>query len=108
VAGFYDAAVSGTDPVAQRKGFAAMLERIAGNGVRTIPGLDCALEVGANPFSDLALRIRRSPSVTQPGRRENAHEAFPLNGFLQSADVSESSVDTVSAVACHEHETLRL
>ncbi|MDR9772422.1 recombinase family protein [Rhizobium hidalgonense] len=33
---FYDAAVSGRDPVAQRPGFAAMLERIAGNGVRTI------------------------------------------------------------------------
>src|SRR5262245_36201247 len=36
VAEFYDAAVSGADPVAERPGFAAMLERIAGNGVRTI------------------------------------------------------------------------
>src|SRR5262245_17870363 len=36
VAEFYDAAVSGADPVAERAGFAAMLERIAGNGVRTI------------------------------------------------------------------------
>lgn len=36
VAEFYDAAVSGADPVAERKGFAAMLDRIAGNGVRTI------------------------------------------------------------------------
>jgi DNA invertase Pin-like site-specific DNA recombinase len=33
---FYDAAVRGTDHVAQRPGFAAMLDRIAGNGVRTI------------------------------------------------------------------------
>jgi DNA invertase Pin-like site-specific DNA recombinase len=33
---FYDAAVSGADPVAGRPGFAGMLERIAGNGVRTI------------------------------------------------------------------------
>ncbi|MEY9885568.1 recombinase family protein [Bradyrhizobium sp. USDA 329] len=33
---FYDAAVSGADPVAERPGFAAMLDRIAGNGVRTI------------------------------------------------------------------------
>jgi DNA invertase Pin-like site-specific DNA recombinase len=33
---FYDAAVSGADPVAARPGFAAMLERIAGNGVRRI------------------------------------------------------------------------
>lgn len=33
---FYDAAVSGADPIESRPGFAAMLERIAGNGVRTI------------------------------------------------------------------------
>jgi predicted site-specific integrase-resolvase len=33
---FYDAAVSGADPVTERPGFIAMLERIAGNGVRVI------------------------------------------------------------------------
>jgi DNA invertase Pin-like site-specific DNA recombinase len=33
---FYDAAVSGADPVDERPGFAAMLDRIARNGVRTI------------------------------------------------------------------------
>jgi DNA invertase Pin-like site-specific DNA recombinase len=33
---FYDAAVKGADAVTVRPGFAAMLERIAGNGVRTI------------------------------------------------------------------------
>jgi DNA invertase Pin-like site-specific DNA recombinase len=33
---FYDAAVSGADPIETRAGFAAMLERIEGNGVRTI------------------------------------------------------------------------
>jgi DNA invertase Pin-like site-specific DNA recombinase len=33
---FYDAAVSGVDQVADRPGFAAMLARIAGNGVRTV------------------------------------------------------------------------
>jgi DNA invertase Pin-like site-specific DNA recombinase len=33
---FYDAAVSGADPIDARPGFAAMLERIEGNGVRTI------------------------------------------------------------------------
>lgn len=36
VAEYYDDAVSGADPVASRPGFAAMLERIAGNGVRCI------------------------------------------------------------------------
>jgi DNA invertase Pin-like site-specific DNA recombinase len=33
---FYDAAVSGADPIDSRPGFASMLERIEGNGVRTI------------------------------------------------------------------------
>jgi DNA invertase Pin-like site-specific DNA recombinase len=33
---YYDAAISGADPVTARPGFGAMLERIAGNGVRTI------------------------------------------------------------------------
>jgi DNA invertase Pin-like site-specific DNA recombinase len=33
---FYDAAVSGADPIADREGFTAMLNRIAGNGVHTI------------------------------------------------------------------------
>lgn len=36
VAEFYDAAVSGADPLDARPGFAAMLARIAGNGVRTV------------------------------------------------------------------------
>ena len=35
VAEFYDV-VSGADPIDQRPGFKAMLDRIAGNGVRTI------------------------------------------------------------------------
>src|SRR5579859_7575921 len=33
---FYDAAVSGADPIEARPGFVALLARIAGNGVRTI------------------------------------------------------------------------
>src|SRR5262245_29649284 len=33
---FYDAAVSGADPIETRQGFAEMLQAIAGDGVRTI------------------------------------------------------------------------
>jgi DNA invertase Pin-like site-specific DNA recombinase len=33
---FYDAAVSGADPIGERPGFKAMLDRIASNGVRVI------------------------------------------------------------------------
>jgi DNA invertase Pin-like site-specific DNA recombinase len=33
---FYDAAVSGADDINERPGFAAMLQRLLGNGIRTI------------------------------------------------------------------------
>jgi DNA invertase Pin-like site-specific DNA recombinase len=33
---FYDAAISGADPIGERPGFEAMLKRLASNGVRTI------------------------------------------------------------------------
>ena len=33
---YYDAAVSGADPIEQRKGFAELLDRIEDNGVRTV------------------------------------------------------------------------
>lgn len=36
VAEYYDPATSGADPIDERKGFAALLDRIAGNGVRVI------------------------------------------------------------------------
>ena len=36
VAEFYDAAISGADPIAERPGFQAMLDRISGNGIRCI------------------------------------------------------------------------
>ena len=36
VAKFYDAAVSGADPIETRPGFAALLDRIEGNGARMV------------------------------------------------------------------------
>ena len=36
VAEYYDAAVSGADPIENREGFAALLDHIEGNGVRTV------------------------------------------------------------------------
>jgi DNA invertase Pin-like site-specific DNA recombinase len=56
---FYDAAVKGADPIIERKGFRAMLERIAGNDVRVIliespdrfardPGHDYLKRLGAD------------------------------------------------------------
>jgi hypothetical protein len=36
VESFYDAAVSGVDPIDTRRGFSALLDRIESNGVRVI------------------------------------------------------------------------
>ena len=51
---FYDAAVKGADPVTERPGFAAMLDRIAGNGVRTI-----VVESPDRFARDLAVQLAR-------------------------------------------------
>ena len=78
---FYDAAVSGADPVEARPGFAALLARIAGNGIRTIIvetasrfARDLMVqEVGFAMLRDLgvtliARTVRRHSSTTAPHR----------------------------------------
>jgi DNA invertase Pin-like site-specific DNA recombinase len=50
---FYDAAVSGADPVTERPGFQAMLQRIASNGIRTI-----IVESPDRFARDLAVQLR--------------------------------------------------
>jgi DNA invertase Pin-like site-specific DNA recombinase len=49
---FYDAAVSGADPINERPGFKAMLDRIAGNGVRV-----CGACQARHALSRLAGRV---------------------------------------------------
>ena len=58
---FYDAAVSGADPIESRPGFAAMLERIEGNGVRVVLVEDAsrfARSVIAQELGVLAMQVR--------------------------------------------------
>jgi DNA invertase Pin-like site-specific DNA recombinase len=50
---FYDPAVSGSDAIEDRPGFAALLDRIENNGVRTVIVEDVsrfAREISASPF----------------------------------------------------------
>ena len=62
---FYDAAVSGTDAIQARPGFAALLDRIDGNGVRTVIVEDAsrfarhliAQELGIALLSTRAVRL---------------------------------------------------
>ena len=58
VAEFYDAAVSGADPIQDRPGFSALLNRIESNGVRTV-----IVEDASRFARELAVS-----SVTSPNR----------------------------------------
>ena len=74
---YYDAAVSGADPIDERKGFAAMLERIAGNGVRVI-------------IVETASRFARDLIVQETGWR-----------FLQGLGVTLVAADSPELVPRH-------
>jgi DNA invertase Pin-like site-specific DNA recombinase len=67
---FYDAAVSGADAIDERPGFAAMLQRLLGNGVRTI-------------IVETASRFARDLIVQETGWR-----------FLRNAGVSLVAADS--------------
>jgi len=67
---FYDAAVSGADDINERPGFAAMLQRLLGNGVRTI-------------IVETASRFARDLIVQETGWR-----------YLREADVTLIAADS--------------
>src|SRR5215831_3013971 len=70
---FYDAVVSGADPVTERPGFRAMLDRIAGDGVRVILVESPDRFAGGGVFSEEVRRgrrdqldlLRRDPAVRE-------------------------------------------
>ena len=70
VAEFYDAAVSGADPIETRPGFSAMLDRIDGNGVRLVIVEDAsrfARSVLAQELGVLAMQKRGVRVMTASG-----------------------------------------
>lgn len=73
---YYDAAVSGADPVDARDGFLSMMERIKGNGVRTI-------------IVETASRFARDLMVQEIGFRRLRDEGINLI----AADSPQSFVD---------------
>jgi len=67
---FYDAAVSGADPIETRPGFAALLDRIESNGVRTVIVEDAsrfARNVLVQELGILALIARNVTVLTSSG-----------------------------------------
>ncbi len=79
---FHDAAVSGADPISERRGFRAMIEYIKGNGARTI-------------IVETANRFARDLIVQEVGYRELVADGITLI----AADSPDSFVeDTPTAI----------
>ena len=92
---FYDAAVSGADPVHQRPGFVAMLEYMAGNGARTV------LVEAADRFArDLAVQLTGHQLL-----RDLGYDLIAVNApthFLEDTPTAEMVRQILGSVAQFE------
>lgn len=96
---FNDAAVSGADPIETRRGFAALLDRIEGNGVRTVIVEDAsrfARELMTQELGILALIQRGVRVLTANG-----------DDLTDSSDPSRKMMRQIAG-AFHEYEKARL
>ena len=96
---FNDAAVSGADPIETRPGFAALLDRIEGNGVRTVIVEDAsrfARELMTQELGILALIQRGVRVLTANG-----------DDLTDSTDPSRKMMRQIAG-AFHEYEKARL
>jgi DNA invertase Pin-like site-specific DNA recombinase len=96
---FNDAAVSGADPIETRPGFAALLDRIEGNGVRTVIVEDAsrfARELMTQELGILALIQRDVRVLTANG-----------DDLTDSSDPSRKMMRQIAG-AFHEYEKARL
>ena len=99
VAEFTDAAVSGADPIEKRAGFAELLDRIEGNGVRTVIVEDAsrfARELMTQELGILALIQRGVRVLTANG-----------DDLTDSTDPSRKMMRQIAG-AFHEYEKARL
>jgi DNA invertase Pin-like site-specific DNA recombinase len=96
---FTDAAVSGADPIESRAGFAALLDRIEGNGVRTVIVEDAsrfARELITQELGILALINRRVRVLTASN-----------DDLTDSSDPSRVMMRQIAG-AFHQYEKARL
>lgn len=96
---YYDAAVSGADPIEQRKGFAELLDRIEDNGVRVVIVEDAsrfARELMTQELGILALLRRGVRVLTANG-----------DDLTDSTDPSRKMMRQIAG-AFHEYEKARL
>jgi DNA invertase Pin-like site-specific DNA recombinase len=91
---FYDAAVSGADPVGERPGFKAMMDPIAGNGVRVIIvespdrfARDLAVQIAGHDYLKglgVALVPTSAPDLRQSDQLHAASGASPHRSLSRS------------------------
>jgi DNA invertase Pin-like site-specific DNA recombinase len=96
---YNDAAVSGADPIETRPGFAALLDRIEGNGVRTVIVEDAsrfARELMTQELGIMALISRGVRVLTASG-----------DDLTDSSDPSRKMMRQIAG-AFHEYEKARL
>ena len=116
---FYDAAVGGADPVEGRPGFAAMLARIAGNGVRVVLIEDASRfarelipqELGISMMQKLGVRVMTAGgddlTASQDPSRVLIRQIFgAVSEFEKSTIVAKlrGARDRASAAAGHRVE----
>ena len=88
---FYDAAVSGANPIQDRRGFAALLDRIEGNGVRTVivVGLAALVEEPSSARSSLIFS-----ATTFACRRASTSLTLAIRHNIRRADRVAPSLST--------------
>jgi hypothetical protein len=115
---FYDAAVSGADPVTDRAGFAEMLERLMSNGARTIivespdrfardREVALKLQQSASQSVICALVHSAGPLRKWRGQRRDAAEAQPKLARLKTARmIKTTTTGSVAVLVSIESETV--
>src|SRR5271157_5365196 len=82
---FYDAAVSGADPIETRAGFAALLDRIEGNGVRTVIVEDASRFARELMARELGITLLGAAGDGLPTASEDAPDRWRLRRIREGA-----------------------
>ena len=105
---FYDAAVGGADPIADRDGFSAMLNRIVGNGVRTIIvespdrfARDLAVQLAGHDHLR-SLGIARTPASSPDFFIEDTPTAVLARQVLGAIAQFEKATTVAKSKAAHQ------
>ena len=119
---FYDAAVSGADPIETRAGFTALLDRIEGNGVRTVIVEDAsrfarelmAQELGITLLISRGVRLLTASGDDQFARAREigwSHQADLILEFSDAASphyMSQEITDQKGTRVIFDHQRARI